>query len=137
MVKLWPMNRLASSYCISERAFQPCNVNAPTAKEAVVATLARQVRAGNRRALAKAITLVESHRDEDQFESSALIQTLLPYAGNALRIGLSGSPGVGKSTFIEAFGECLTAHGHRVAVLAAHPSSRWSGGATLGDHTVT
>jgi LAO/AO transport system kinase len=109
-------------------------VNTP-AKEAVTATLARQVRAGNRRALAKAITLVESQRDEDQSVSGALIQALLPYAGNALRLGLSGSPGVGKSTFIEAFGKSLTAQDHRVAVLAVDPSSRRSGGSILGDKT--
>ncbi len=97
--------------------------------------LARQVRAGDRRALAKAITLVESQRAEDETAAAVLIHTLLPHAGNALRVGLSGSPGVGKSTFIEALGKWLTAQAHRVAVLAVDPSSRRSGGSILGDKT--
>ena len=97
--------------------------------------LARQVRAGDRRALAKAITLVESQRAEDETAAAALIHALLPHAGNALRVGLSGSPGVGKSTFIEAIGKSLTAQEHRVAVLAVDPSSRRSGGSILGDKT--
>lgn len=97
--------------------------------------MARQVRAGDRRALAKAITLVESQRDADEAEAARLIDMLLPHAGNSVRIGLSGSPGVGKSTFIEALGTWLTAQRHHVAVLAVDPSSRRSGGSILGDKT--
>lgn len=90
---------------------------------------------GDRRALAKAITLVESARDEDREAAEALLRSLMPRAGKALRIGLSGAPGVGKSTFIEAFGMQLIAQGHQVAVLAVDPSSRRSGGSILGDKT--
>ena len=90
---------------------------------------------GDRRALAKAITLVESRRPEDEAPATALVNACLPHAGRALRIGLSGAPGVGKSTFIEALGTWLTAKGHRVAVLAVDPSSRRSGGSILGDKT--
>ncbi|MDZ4866643.1 MAG: methylmalonyl Co-A mutase-associated GTPase MeaB [Alphaproteobacteria bacterium] len=91
--------------------------------------------AGDRRALAKAITLVESSHAKDEAAASALVQFALPHTGRALRIGLSGAPGVGKSTFIEAFGTWLTGQGKRVAVLAVDPSSRRSGGSILGDKT--
>jgi len=90
---------------------------------------------GDRRALAKAITLVESNHAKDQSSAEALVNFALPHAGRALRIGLSGAPGVGKSTFIEAFGTWLTGKGHCVAVLAVDPSSRRSGGSILGDKT--
>jgi LAO/AO transport system kinase len=110
-------------------------VNARPAKDPEILTLAVQVRAGDRRALAKAITLVESQRPEDETAAAALIDNLLPHSGKAVRIGLSGSPGVGKSTFIEALGTWLTEHKHRVAVLAVDPSSRRSGGSILGDKT--
>ena len=88
-----------------------------------------------RRALAKAITLLESTRAEHRVEADALLTTLLPHAGRSLRIGLSGVPGVGKSTFIEALGLFLVERGHRVAVLTVDPSSRLSGGSILGDKT--
>ena len=97
--------------------------------------LADDLRAGNRRALAKAITLVESARPDHQAEAQALLETVLPYTGGAARIGISGVPGVGKSTFIEAFGLYLTGIGKRVAVLAVDPSSARSGGSILGDKT--
>ena len=90
---------------------------------------------GDRRALARAITLVESTRAADQLEAEALLTALLPHTGRAVRIGISGAPGVGKSTFIEAFGQHLTAAGKRVAVFAIDPSSRRSGGSILGDKT--
>jgi LAO/AO transport system kinase len=90
---------------------------------------------GDRRALARAVTLVESTRPEDQKAAEALLTTLLPQTGGAMRIGISGAPGVGKSTFIEAFGRHLTGHGKRVAVFAIDPSSRRSGGSILGDKT--
>lgn len=91
--------------------------------------------AGNRRALAKAITLVESTRDADRDAAQELIQAALPHSGHSIRIGISGSPGVGKSTFIEAFGQHLIEQGHKVAVLAVDPSSPVSGGSILGDKT--
>ncbi|MCK9173235.1 methylmalonyl Co-A mutase-associated GTPase MeaB [Desulfuromonas thiophila] len=100
-----------------------------------IATLAEQIRAGQLRALAKGITLIESRRIEHRQQADALLETLLPATGNSLRIGISGVPGVGKSTFIEAFGLYLTARGHRVAVLAVDPSSQISGGSILGDKT--
>lgn len=93
------------------------------------------VRSGQRRALAKAITLVESQRDEDRELSQALLNELLPDTGNSIRIGITGVPGVGKSTFIETFGLHLIEQGHRVAVLAVDPSSPIAGGSILGDKT--
>ena len=96
--------------------------------------LATSIMQGNRRALARAITLVESSRDDHRTQALALLQTL-GTAREALRIGLSGTPGVGKSTFIETFGLILTALGLRVAVLAVDPSSARSGGSILGDKT--
>ncbi len=97
--------------------------------------LARSVTAGDRRALARAITLVESGRDDHRAEADTLLEALAGGGREALRIGLSGTPGVGKSTFIEAFGCMLTAQGKRVAVLAVDPSSARSGGSILGDKT--
>ncbi len=93
------------------------------------------IRKGDRRALARAITLIESTRPDHRAEAAALIEALLPDAGGAYRIGISGPPGVGKSTFIERLGLDLVAAGHRVAVLAIDPSSRISGGSILGDKT--
>lgn len=91
--------------------------------------------AGRRRALAKAITLIESTRHDHQERAAAVLDALLPHTGRALRIGLTGVPGVGKSTFIEAFGLHLISQGLRVAVLAVDPSSSKSGGSILGDKT--
>lgn len=88
-----------------------------------------------RRAMAKAITLLESTRSDDRALADELLTALLPYTGKALRLGISGVPGVGKSTFIETLGMQLTAQGHRVAVLAIDPSSTVSGGSILGDKT--
>jgi LAO/AO transport system kinase len=98
-------------------------------------TLAEQVVAGDRRALARAITLVESTRADHRAEAGELLDSLLPHTGRATRIGISGAPGAGKSVFIEAFGSHLTENGHRVAVLAVDPSSVRSGGSILGDKT--
>ncbi|MFO1350613.1 MAG: methylmalonyl Co-A mutase-associated GTPase MeaB [Gammaproteobacteria bacterium] len=98
-----------------------------------VAELARALRIGQRRALARAITLVESRHADHQTAAEALLQQLLPCAGNALRIGVSGAPGVGKSTFIEALGMHIIGQGRRVAVLSVDPSSVLSGGSILGD----
>ena len=91
--------------------------------------------AGDRRSLARAITLAESTRADHQEQSAALLAAILPHAGKAVRIGITGTPGVGKSTFIEAFGKYLTGQGLRVAVLAVDPSSARSGGSILGDKT--
>jgi len=94
-----------------------------------------QLLAGNRRSLAKAITLVESKKPEDQAAAQQFLEAALPYSGNSIRIGISGSPGVGKSTFIEAFGLHLISQGKKVAVLAVDPSSPVAGGSILGDKT--
>ena len=88
-----------------------------------------------RRALAKAITLLESTRADHRDQADALLNALLPHTGQAFRLGISGVPGVGKSTFIEALGLFLIERGHRVAVLAVDPSSSVSGGSILGDKT--
>ena len=91
--------------------------------------------AGKRRALAKAITLLESSRADHRARADALLNALLPHTGHGMRLGISGVPGVGKSTFIETLGLALIAKGHRVAVLAIDPSSSVSGGSILGDKT--
>jgi LAO/AO transport system kinase len=93
------------------------------------------VRAADRRVLAKAITLAESTRADHQALAREIMAELLPHTGRALRMGITGSPGVGKSTLIEALGLHLVAQGHRVAVLAVDPSSSLSGGSVLGDKT--
>ncbi|PXW72823.1 LAO/AO transport system kinase [Loktanella sp. PT4BL] len=99
-----------------------------------IKALAQGVQSGDRRALARAITLVESGRADHRDDALALLETL-GTGKQALRIGLSGTPGVGKSTFIESFGLMLTGMGKRVAVLAVDPSSARSGGSILGDKT--
>lgn len=93
------------------------------------------VRAGDRGLLARAITLVESQREDDQRLAQAVVAALLPHTGGAHRVGITGVPGVGKSSLIEALGKHLTASGRRVAVLAVDPSSPRSGGSILGDKT--
>ncbi|MBX8466318.1 methylmalonyl Co-A mutase-associated GTPase MeaB [Deinococcus sp. RIT780] len=90
---------------------------------------------GNRRALAKAITLSESTRPEHEAQAQSLLSEVLPRAGRSVRVGLTGVPGVGKSTFIEALGVRLADAGHRVAVLAVDPSSARTGGSIMGDKT--
>lgn len=97
--------------------------------------LRERVAAGERRALARAITLVESTRPDHREAARALIADLYPRTGGAIRLGLTGTPGVGKSTFIEAFGSRLTGEGLKVAVLAVDPSSARTGGSILGDKT--
>lgn len=94
-----------------------------------------QLRQGNRRALAKAITLVESKRPEHREQAQKLLEAVLPVTGNSIRIGITGIPGVGKSTFIESFGQTVIAQGKKVAVLAVDPSSPIAGGSILGDKT--
>jgi len=105
-------------------------MNAPDAK-----ALAKQIRHGDRRALAQGITLVESTRADHRATADRLLDALLPHAGDSIRIGITGVPGVGKSTFIETFGLHVIGRGHRVAVLAVDPSSKRSGGSILGDKT--
>jgi len=100
-----------------------------------ISQLADKIVTGDRRALARAITLVESQRADHRAEATALLDQLASHRRQALRIGLSGTPGVGKSTFIESFGLMLTGQGLRVAVLAVDPSSARSGGSILGDKT--
>jgi LAO/AO transport system kinase len=97
--------------------------------------LLQGLRSGARRALAKAITLLESTRADHRLRADALLNAVLPGTGRSLRLGISGVPGVGKSTFIEALGLLLIERGHRVAVLAIDPSSSVSGGSILGDKT--
>ena len=98
-------------------------------------SLAQQIQAGDRRALARGITLVESTRADHRQQASELLEHIMPATGNSLRLGISGAPGVGKSTFIEALGNDLTERNHRVAVLAVDPTSTLSGGSILGDKT--
>jgi LAO/AO transport system kinase len=98
-------------------------------------SLATPLLEGNRRALARAITLVESSRADHREQAQALLAEIMPKTGGAVRIGLSGAPGVGKSTFTEAMGLHLTGLGHKVAVLAVDPSSALTGGSILGDKT--
>lgn len=100
-----------------------------------ISNLAEQVIAGNRRALARAITLVESARDDHRAQAIELMEAVGKSGRQALRLGLSGTPGVGKSTFIESFGMMLIKEGLKVAVLAVDPSSSRSGGSILGDKT--
>jgi len=106
----------------------------PMDKETTQRT-ARAIQNGNRRALARAITLIESNRTDHRTQATDLLDELRPLGRQAIRIGMSGTPGVGKSTFIESFGLMLTGQGLRVAVLAVDPSSTRSGGSILGDKT--
>lgn len=100
-----------------------------------VDALASAILAGERSALARGITLVESKRPDHREQARALIQQIMPETGNAIRIGMTGVPGVGKSTTIDTFGAMLIAQGHRLAVLAVDPSSTRTGGSILGDKT--
>lgn len=100
-----------------------------------ISKLALEVRSGDRTALARAITLIESSNATHKADGQRLLQELLPYTGNSIRVGITGVPGAGKSSFIEAFGTKLAKMGKRVAVLAIDPSSSLSGGSILGDKT--
>ena len=110
-------------------------MNDAVTRASAARTLAEQLRAGNRRALARAITLVESTHKEDRGPADELLASLLPHTGGSIRLGITGVPGVGKSSFIEAFGLHLIEAGQRIAVLAVDPSSKRSGGSILGDKT--
>ncbi len=107
----------------------------PRRRRLDVDELVAGVRSGDRAVLARAITLVESSRADDQVMAAELLSRLMPHTGQAWRVGITGVPGVGKSTFIEALGTQLTGAGRRVAVLAIDPSSTRSGGSILGDKT--
>jgi len=100
-----------------------------------IEALADDVLGGNRRALARAITLIESTRPDHRAAARYLLERLMPRAGNSIRLGITGVPGVGKSTFVEALGNHVIDQGHRVAVLTVDPSSAISGGSILGDKT--
>ena len=103
--------------------------------ELMASKMANDIREGSRNLLAKAITLIESTRDDHRILAETLLEKLLPYSGNSLRLGISGVPGVGKSTFIETLGMHLLKHGHSIAVLTVDPSSPKTGGSILGDKT--
>ena len=103
--------------------------------ELAASEMATDIREGNRKLLAKAITIIESTRNDHRILAETLLEKLLPYSGNSLRLGISGVPGVGKSTFIETLGLLLLKYGHRVAVLTVDPSSPKTGGSILGDKT--
>src|SRR5919204_2658879 len=109
------------------------NASKPAAPD--IRGIAKELRAGHRAALARAITLVESRRSDHQAAARELVQALLPDTGKGIRVGITGSPGVGKSTTIDALGMFLIARGHKVAVLAVDPSSARTGGSILGDKT--
>src|SRR5437899_267822 len=100
-----------------------------------IKTLTKDLRGGSRAALARAITLIESRRGDHQAAARDMVQALLPGTGKAIRVGITGSPGVGKSTTIDVLGMFLIERGHKVAVLAVDPSSARTGGSILGDKT--
>jgi LAO/AO transport system kinase len=107
----------------------------PAADRALAEAIVGGTAMARRRALAKAITLIESTRADHRARADALLNALLPASGRSFRLGISGVPGVGKSTFIETLGRFLVERGHRIAVLAVDPSSSLSGGSILGDKT--
>ena len=111
-------------------------MKAPAAQgSATVLSLAAGIRGGDRATLARAITLIESKRADHRAQAHHLVQELLPATGKAVRLGITGAPGAGKSTTIDALGTYLTGQGHKVAVLAVDPSSSRTGGSILGDKT--
>jgi LAO/AO transport system kinase len=116
-------------------AASPAMSVAPPAPNTPLDDLAARVRQGDRRALARAVTLVESTRSDHRRAAEALLERLLPATGGATRIGVTGPPGAGKSTFIERFGLDGIARGRKIAVLAVDPGSKRGGGAILGDKT--
>jgi len=110
-------------------------LNPITPKRFTAGELATGILSGNRLSLSKAITLVESSKEQHNAEAQEVIKRILPHSGKSMRIGITGVPGVGKSTFIEAFGMHCIEKGHKVAVLAVDPSSQRTGGSILGDKT--
>jgi LAO/AO transport system kinase len=135
--------KFESALRVNEGIPQPPSVNLHAANrfkhgkrhEPGVDELFQEIVSGNRIYLSKAITLIESSLESHQEKAQQIIGKCLPYTGSSIRIGITGVPGVGKSTFIEAFGRFLTSSGHKVAVLAIDPSSSRSKGSILGDKT--
>lgn len=126
----------AAAHDPTEGAFRPRQaVRAGRRRRLSLEDYIEGVRAGERGILARAITLIESSNPEHFDQAQELLTGLMPFTGRAVRVGITGVPGVGKSTFIESFGLMLTGKGHRVAVLAVDPSSGISGGSILGDKT--
>lgn len=119
----------------NDPAAGPAALGRPTLDTLALDELARRIRDGDRAALARAITLVESSKPTDRARAQSLLQELLPYTGKAHRIGITGVPGVGKSSAIDQLGVNLIADGRRIAVLAVDPTSRRTGGSILGDKT--
>lgn len=113
----------------------PTNRTAAPSAVPDVERLARGLRAGDRTVLSRGITLIESKRADHRRSAAALMQLLLPHTGTAIRVGITGAPGVGKSTLIDALGSMLTAQARKIAVLAVDPSSRRTGGSILADKT--
>jgi LAO/AO transport system kinase len=113
----------------------PLAMSDATKSSRAVEQTAAAIRAGDRVALARAITLIESAKPEDQEAAQALLEALLPHTGTSIRVGISGVPGAGKSTLIDQLGLNLVQQGHKVAVLAVDPTSSRSGGSILGDKT--
>ncbi|HEX2677948.1 MAG TPA: hypothetical protein VHM19_14945, partial [Polyangiales bacterium] len=113
----------------------PPSAASPKRKKLSHADYVKGVRACDRAVLGRTITLIESNARRDQEQAQRVLVDLLPYSGKSYRVGITGVPGVGKSTFIEALGSNLTAAGHRVAVLAVDPTSGVTGGSILGDKT--
>lgn len=111
------------------------NLRQRTRKEYPLSYYIDGIKNQDRVILSQAITLVESNRAEDQLKARTIVETCLPLSGQSFRLGITGVPGVGKSTFIESFGLALTQQGHRIAVLAVDPTSQLSSGSILGDKT--
>lgn len=111
----------------------PKNISKKT--ELTISDYVREIRSGSRTILAKAITLIESNSHKHKEKAAKLLNELLPFSGNSIRIGITGAPGAGKSTFIETFGTYLCSLGHKLAVLVIDPSSNRSKGSILGDKT--
>jgi LAO/AO transport system kinase len=132
-----------SALKVNEGINQPSSVNKNALKrfrkikrkDLSIEEFVKGIRKGDRTVLSKAITLVESSKPEHSATAQKIIEKCLPYAGKSIRIGITGVPGVGKSTFIEALGSKITTQGHKLAVLAIDPSSERSGGSILGDKT--
>lgn len=126
---------MSSNFDENERIKKLKSLRQAQKRENTAEALFEKITAGDRYALSKAITLVESQKDEDRIQGQKLIDLCLPHTGKSIRVGVTGVPGVGKSTFIEAFGQHVIAAGHQLAVLAIDPSSEKSAGAILGDKT--
>lgn len=136
-------NNTKSALKVNDGIEQPENINSSAIsrfkkvkrKVYSIDDLVNGITQGNRSLLSRAITLIESNLPEHQKKSRKVVDGCMPFSGNSIRVGVTGVPGVGKSTFIESIGSCLTQQGHKVAVLAIDPSSGKSKGSILGDKT--